>query len=67
MAATKLTLAPVKQTEGTIVFSEVIDTADPLAVPRLRNLYFPKPLLAQMGWKGNRLNVSIDLGEVAGS
>ena len=60
----KLTFAPAKVTTNTIMFSEVIDTNDPLAQAQVGNLYVPKRTLKDAGWTGNRLTVEIKLGEV---
>ena len=59
----KLTFAPAKVTTNTIMFAEVVDSNDPLAVATVGNIYVPKRTLSDQGWSGERLEVTFKLGE----
>ena len=67
MAAAKsfqVTLAPQKITKNTVVFSEIMDESDILAVSQLGTIYVPKATLASLGWQGNRLTFNVTMGDV---
>lgn len=65
MAATvvKATFAAFEDTPATIKFREVLDESDPLATSAMGTIYVPKRTLKDSGWKGERLNIAITLGE----
>jgi hypothetical protein len=56
--ALKLTFAPAKVTPNTVKFAEEIKD-EMLAVAKVGSLYVPKRTLADMGWNGENLTVTI--------
>lgn len=58
-----LTFAVEKATDRTIMFKEVIDSEDMLAVRSIGNIYVPKATLRTLGWQGERLQVAFTPGE----
>jgi hypothetical protein len=55
-----LDMAPVKQTDNTVVFSEKLDESNPLSFRRVSGLYIQKRDLKDMGWTGDSFKLTIE-------